>query len=148
MQETLREVVTAFVVECKGASGVEVSLPFVANAVVEKMPHAGDFTVIEREAAYIGTAQVAREVLRKQHDEEYDPKHISNKQFEFYEASLLNGGYSVLRGSEPVYVPRQRMTRDDMEYVCAKFDALAGHFARASRALRADFERRNVSAAA
>lgn len=105
------------------------------------------FTELEATAAYMGIAQVARAALREQHKREYDPNEVAQVPLDLPEAALLNGGYSVMRDDEPVYVPREEMTRADMEYVCAKFDALSEHFARHSRALRADWERRNAAAA-
>ena len=143
---SLTSAVSRCILEMRQA-GRTLSAPFVAERVLETMPHRALFTDVEETAAYIGTAQVARESLRRLHDREYNPKEIAQQSLDLPEAQLLNDCYSVYREREPVYVPREEMTRADMEYVCAKFDALSEHFARHSRALRADWTRRNAAAA-
>jgi len=146
-EASLHEVVNAFIGALRTANAQPISAPFVAESVVAQLPHADIFTRAEREAAYAGVSNAARSILQDRHSTEYDATRIGQESLDLPEAALLNGGYSVLRGKEPVYVPRLQMTRHDMEYVCRRFDALSGYFARASRALRADFERRNSLAA-
>ena len=141
---SLHALVAQFIGERRASNDQPIPAPFVADQILESLPHRSMMTEIEATAAYMGIAQVARAILRVNHDREYDPEQIAQHSLDLPESMLLNGGYSVLRKSDPVYVPRLRMTREDMEYVCAKFDALSAHFARHARALRADWERRNA----
>lgn len=145
--ESLGAAVARFINDLRASNARPISAPFVADEILKSLPHFTVFTELESSAAYMGIAQVARQALRKAHDREYDPQEVAQASLDLPEASLLNGGYSVLREREPVYVPRLDMTRSDMEYICGKFDALSEHFARHSRALRADWERRNAQAA-
>ena len=145
--DSLRAIVEQFIEKLRQGNAVAISAPYVADSVLAGMPHSGIFTDAEKTAAYIGIGQVARSILQSRHSAEYDAQRVGQQSLDLPEASLLNGSYSVLREGEPIHVPRLQMTRSDMEYVCAKFDALSGYFARASRAVRADFERRNASAA-
>jgi len=142
-EETLSRVVNGFIEDLRMKNAQPISVPFVANSILESLPHTSILNDVEATAVYMGIAQVARAALRGQHDREYNAERIGQQEIDLPESSLLNGGYSVMREKEPVYVPRLQMTRADMEYVCAKFDALAGHFARASRALRAEWHRVN-----
>lgn len=147
-ESSLNAIVLKFVSELQATGALPISAPYVAGEILAGLTHYSVMDEVERSAAYMGIAQVARETLRKSHAQQYDPAHAAQEELALPEAALLNEAYSVMRDDEPVYVPRTMMDRADMEYVCKKFDALAGYYARASRALRADWERRNASAAA
>jgi len=147
-ESSLNAVVQQFIGDLQSAGALPISAPYVAAEILAGFMHYDLMDEIERSAAYMGIAQVARDVLRRHHKQQYDPENAAQVDLALPEAQLLNGSYSVMRNDEPFYVPRVMMERDDMEYVCRKFDALSGHYARASRALRADFERRTASAAA
>ncbi len=146
-QDTLRLRVQMFIDLLRADNAVPISAPFVAAEICKEMPHADVFVLIEQEAVYRGVSSVAREVLRDAHNREYDEQRIGQEELDLPEASLLNGGYSVIRDREPIYVPRLQLTRKDVDYVCARFESLSRHFARHARALRAEFERRNSRAA-
>lgn len=145
---SLNAVVQRFIGDLQSTGALPISAPYVAGEILAGFVHYGLMDEVERSAAYMGIAQVAREVLRKHHAQQYSPESAAQDDLALPEASLLNRAYSVMRNDEPVYVPREMMERADMEYVCRKFDALAGYYARASRALRADWERRNAAIAA
>jgi len=144
---TLRDLVESFINKIRAQNSQPISAPFVGDAITASMPHAAVFSLAEKTAVYIGACTVAREILRGRHKHAYDAERIGQGELDLPEAALLNDGYSVMRADEPVYVPRLQMTRADMEYVCSNFDGLSEYFARASRALRADYERRNLIAA-
>lgn len=144
---SLRDLVENFVGTLRQTNAQPISAPFVAETLTNSFPHSSVFTDAEKTACYMGVAQVAREILRNGVSKEYDANRIGQETLNLPEAALLNDGYSILRGKEPLYIPRLHMTRADMEFVCKRFDNLSEHFARASRALRADWERRNAMAA-
>lgn len=122
---------------------VLISAPFVARQIVRGFPHAHILHPEEWTAAYIGVAQIVRELLRKRHEDEYDAESCAQINLDLPESSMLNAAYSVMRNDEPFYVPRDQLTREDMEYVCSRFDRLSGYYAKHSRALRSEWERRN-----
>lgn len=142
---TLRELVNSHISTMRDHGITEIPAPLVAQQICERFPHYSELDTLEREASYIGVAQVARDVLRNRHNAEWSARDAESKtmRLDLPEESLLNDAYSVQRSGEYVYVDREAMTREDMEYVCAKFLALSQHFDLAARAVRADWMRRN-----
>ena len=58
----------------------------------------------------------------------------------------LPDGYHVERNGQQVYVPRDQLTRAEMEWVFARLNAKAAHFAAKAEALRAHVERKEGDA--
>ena len=99
-----------------------------------------------RAAAYMGVAQTIRPILRRAHpDPEDDPA-----QLDLPETALLQDRYSVPGAGmdgEPAYVPRPRLTLEQMELVVARDRAMSVHYARRADALESWWHRHNAAVA-
>lgn len=94
-----------------------------------------------RVAAYTGVAQTIRPILRKADDPHEGP---TQTEMDLPETALLQKKYSVLgagEDGEAAYVPRHKLTKEQMELVVTRFRTVSVHCQRKADALESWWHR-------
>lgn len=97
-----------------------------------------------KQAIYAGVQQVVRPLCRYAHKDE--PTDDTQIDLDLPEEDLLQDRYSVPCGRDEQglifkYVPRHRLSADDVKVICARHRALSRHHARCADALESWFHR-------